>query len=128
MTVLEGMATTYKRLGCNILAVTAERPEESTFQSSPEITMITDPTNEFGKQLNLTYNAKEEITKIYKELGIDEPLEGYYENRELNVPTTLIIEKGRILYKYSKRDYTQRAPSSEILRELSCLNEKPFNS
>lgn len=92
--------------------------------------MITDPTNEFGNKLDMDYNATEEMTKIYADLGINEPLEGYFDSSPLDVPTTFIIGSpktpggaGRILYKFAKRDYTIRAPGSAIIRELTRLNQ-----
>ena len=78
----------------------------------------------------MAYNATEEMTKIYGDLGIDQPLEGYFDTSELDVPTTYIIGTattpggaGRILYKFAKRDYTIRAPGSAIIRELTRLNQ-----
>lgn len=121
--MLNGMADTFKEIGCEIAIISRETPEESTF-SSDKVTLITDTTNDFGKKLGMTYYATEEITKIYADLGINEAVEGYFDTSELNVPATFIVDKvnGRILYKHAKRDYTQRATGSEIIRELSRIN------
>ena len=73
--------------------------------------------------MDLAYNATEEMTKIYRDLGIQDGLEGYFDSSELDVPATLIVDtNGRILYKYAKRDYTLRAPGSEIITELTRIN------
>ncbi len=122
--MLDGMGKTFKKLGCNIVAVSREEPEESTFDAQ-EVTLVTDPTNQFGQKLGLTYKALEEMTSIYEILGISGDVEGYYDTSALNVPTTLILEKGtaRILYKYARRDYTLRAPGSALVRELKLLNQ-----
>ena len=73
--------------------------------------------------MNLAYNATEEMTKIYQELGIPGGLEGYFDSSELDVPMTLIVDQtGRILYKFAKRDYTIRAPGSELVTELKRIN------
>lgn len=123
VTMLNGMATTFKDIGCEMVIITRETPEESGFQSE-EITLVTDVTNEFGKKLNMTYYATEEITRIYQELGIPTPIEGYWDTSELNVPATFIInpDSGRIIFKHARRDYTQRATGSMIIRELGRLN------
>ena len=125
MEMLNGMASTFKEFGCEIVAISREEPQESTFHSE-EVTLVTDTTNAFGKELGMTYFATEEISKIYQDLGIDEPVEGYFDTSELNVPATFIVDagNGRILFKHAKRDYTQRATGSEIIRELSRINNQ----
>ena len=127
--MVNGMASTFKGLGCEIAAVTRETPEECSFETG-KVVMITDPTNEFGNKLDMDYNATEEMKKVYQDLGINEPLEGYFDSSPLDVPTTFIIGspstpggKGRILYKFAKRDYTIRAPGSAIIRELTRINQ-----
>ena len=137
MTMVSGMASIFNSLGCNIVAVTRETPEESSFMqystADSGVTMITDPTNAFGNKLDMDYNATEEMKKIYEDLGINEPLEGYFDSSPLDVPTTFIIGSknqpgghGRILYKFAKRDYTIRAPGSAIIRELTRINQTKF--
>ncbi|MEM7147315.1 MAG: peroxiredoxin-like family protein [Verrucomicrobiota bacterium] len=123
MEMLNGMAESFKEIGCEMVAISRETPEESTF-SSDHITLVTDVSNAFGKELGMTYYATKEITNIYNDLGIAEPVEGYFDTSELNVPATYIVgsENGRILYKHAKRDYTQRATGSEIIRELTRIN------
>lgn len=123
MEMLNGMAESFKEIGCEMVAISRETPEESTF-SSDHITLVTDVSNEFGKKLGMTYYATEEITEIYNDLGIGEPVEGYFDTSELNVPATYIVgpDDGRILFKHAKRDYTQRATGSEIIRELTRIN------
>ncbi|MEM9238103.1 MAG: redoxin domain-containing protein [Verrucomicrobiota bacterium] len=54
MEMLNGMAESFKEIGCEIVAISRETPEESTF-TSEEITLVTDTTNHFGKQLGMTY-------------------------------------------------------------------------
>jgi peroxiredoxin len=78
----------------------------------------------FGKRLGMTYFATDEITDIYQKLDIDGPVEGYSDTSELNVPATYIVCKGegKIIHKHAKRDYTQRATSSEIMTELTRIN------
>lgn len=121
--MINGMASTFNQIGCNIVAVTRETAEECAFERSDRVTLITDPTNAFGHQLNLAYNATEEMTKIYQDLGIPGGLEGYFDSSELDVPMTLIVDPtGRILYKFAKRDYTIRAPGSELVTELKRIN------
>lgn len=121
--MLNGMASTFKKIGCEIVVISRETAEESTFQSD-ELILASDLTNDFGKKLGMTYFATDEITNIYKHLGIDGPVEGYYDTSELNVPATFIISKGegRVLYKHAKRDYTKRATGSEIITELTRIN------
>ncbi len=124
MEMLNGMAESFKELGCEMVVVSREEPDESTFESQ-EITLVTDTSNAFGKRLSMTYFATEEIARIYQDLGIGEPVEGYFDTSELNVPATFIVGagSGRILYKHAKRDYTQRATGLEIIRELSRINQ-----
>ena len=121
--MLNGMAATFKEIGCEIVVVSRETAEESTFHSD-QLVLISDLTNDFGKKLGMTYYATDEITDIYTQLGITDPAEGYYDTSELNVPATYIVSKGegRILYKHAKRDYTQRATGSEIITELTRIN------
>lgn len=122
--MLDGMGKTFKKLGCNIVAVSREQPEESTFDAQ-EVTLVSDPTNEFGQKLGLAYVALDTMKSIYQTLGIPGEVEGYFDTSQLNVPTTLLLEKdsARILYKFAKRDYTLRAPGSELIRELKHLNQ-----
>lgn len=119
----------FKKVNGKIAVVTKETREETTFtgegkdlfdMKAEDITMISDPDNELGKLFNLTYTAMEEIEGIYKELGIDEKVEGYFDTSELNVPATFILtqKEGRIIYKYGKRDYTKRAPGGDLLDTL----------
>lgn len=116
------MADTFKELGCEIVVISRETPEESVFETD-RFTLVTDLTNDFGRKLGMTYFATEEITRIYSDLGINEPVEGYWDTSELNVPATYIVDvEGRILFKHAKRDYTQRATGSEIIRELSRIS------
>lgn len=126
MEMLNGMASSFKAIGCEIIAISREEPEESSFHSE-EITLVTDVTNQFGKKLNMTYYATEEISRIYTELGIKDPVEGYWDTSELNVPATFIVNPvdGRILFKHAQRDYTRRATGAEIIRELSRINNNP---
>lgn len=123
MEMLNGMAESFKNLGCEMVVISREEPNESSF-SSEQITLVTDTTNQFGGELGMTYFATEEMTRIYQDLAIDQPLEGYFDTSELNVPATFIVNAGdgRILFKHAKRDYTQRATGSEIIRELSRIN------
>ena len=68
-------------------------------------------------------NILKEMKEIYKTLGIEGKVEGYFDTSELNVPATLLIDvNGQILYKHAKRDYTQRAFGSEIINELKKIN------
>ena len=120
--MLNGMASTFRKLGCNIVAVTRETVEDCTFERNEGVTLVTDPTNAFGHKLSLAYKATEEMEKIYKELGIDDPITDYFDTSELDVPMTVIVDQGRILYKFAKRDYTIRAPGSEIIVELKRIN------
>ena len=121
--MLDGMAATFKDIGCEIVVISRETAEESTFKSD-QLVLISDLTNAFGKKLGMTYYATDEITDIYAQLGISGEVEGYYDTSELNVPATYVVSKGegRILYKHAKRDYTQRATGSEIIRELTRIN------
>lgn len=125
--MLDGMAAAFKEIGCEIVVISRETPEESSF-SSKTLTLITDTTNAFGKQLGMTYFATDEITGIYEQLGIQGDVEGYWDTSELNVPATYIVapESGRILFKHAKRDYTQRATGSQIIRELTRINQVDF--
>lgn len=127
--MLAGMAPAFKSLGCEIVVVSRETAAESTF-SSQNLIFVSDTTNEFGKQLGMTYYATDEITNIYQQLDIEDPVEGYWDTSELNVPATYIVAQGsaRILFKHAKRDYTQRATGSEIIRELSRINQKDLSS
>ena len=122
--MLNGMARTFKKIGCELIAITRESPEDSTFKAE-EILLVSDLTNEFGKKLNMTYFAMEEMNKLYKELGLSEEVEGYFDTSELNVPATFVLTQGegRIVFKHAKRDYTKRAAGSEIISELSKLNQ-----
>ncbi len=122
--MLDGMGKTFKKLGCRIVVISREEPEESTFKAQ-EVTLVTDPTNQLGEKLGLTYLALDEMKSIYEELGIPGEVEGQYDTSELNVPTTLILEKNtaRILYKYARRDYTLRAPGSALTRTLKIVNQ-----
>ncbi len=121
--MLNGMADSFKKIGCDIAVISRETPEESTFKSD-KLHLITDTTNAFGKELGMTYYATKEMTQIYEELGLGSEVEGYYDTSELNVPATYIINAGdgRILFKHAKRDYTQRATGSQIITELSRIN------
>lgn len=123
MEMINGMAKSFKQLGCEIVVITRETPEESTFSSEAAF-LVTDSTNDFGKKLGMTYFATQEITQIYNDLGISGDVEGYFDTSELNVPATYIIApgKGQILFKHAMRDYTKRATGSEIITELSRLN------
>ena len=76
VTMLDGMADAFKGLGCEIVVISRETAEESTF-STDKFTLVSDLSNEFGRKLGMTYFATEEITAIYQELGIDEEVEGY---------------------------------------------------
>ena len=125
--MLDGMGPSFKEMGCEIVVISRETPQESTF-SSDNLILVSDTTNEFGKKLGMTYYATDEITEIYKDLGIEGQVEGYWDTSELNVPATYIAapKSGRILYKHAKRDYTQRATGSEIIRELTRINQVQF--
>ena len=127
VTMLDGMADAFKEIGCEIVVISRETPEESVFKTD-KFTLVTDLTNDFGRKLGMTYFATEEITQIYADLGIDEPVEGYWDTSELNVPATYIVDtEGRMLFKHAKRDYTQRATGSEIIRELTHLNQRAMS-
>lgn len=109
-----------------MLVITRETIEESSFNKDESIIMISDPTNEFGKKLNLPYVAMDEIKKIYKTLEIEDEVEGYFDTTQLNVPGTFILteKEGRIIYKYAKRDFSKRAPGGELLDTLIKLRDK----
>lgn len=117
----------FKKVNGKVAVITTENIGESSFYTSEnfdldkeDIVLISDPKNNLGKLFNITYTAMEEIKKIYKEIGIEEKVEGYFDTSELNVPATLILtqKEGRIIYKFGKRDYTFRAPGSELLDTL----------
>lgn len=127
--VLKGLGGYFNQVNGKVAVVTREEIEESTFVGKgaklfdikPEdVIMISDPKNELGKLLNLTYIAMDEIKSIYKELGLDEEVEGYFDTSELNVPATFILtqNEGRIIYKYGKRDVSNRAPGGDLLDTL----------
>jgi len=127
VTMLDGMADAFRQLGCEIVVISRETPEESVFKTE-KFTLVSDLTNDFGRKLGMTYFATEEITRIYADLGIDEPVEGYWDTSELNVPATYIVDtNGRMVFKHAKRDYTQRATGSEIIRELTNLNQRALS-
>lgn len=128
-----------KKLNGKVAVITTENLGESTFYTKEtpleagefdideeDVILISDPNNELGKLFNITYIAMEEIKEIYKELGIEGKVEGYFDTSELNVPITLILtqKEGRIIYKFGKRDYTFRAPGSELLDTLLKLRKR----
>lgn len=125
--MLNGMAATFKEIGCEIVVISRETAEESTFKSD-QLVLVSDLSNDFGKRLGMTYYATDQITDIYQKLGIDGPVEGYFDTSELNVPAAYIVSKGegRILYKHAKRDYTKRSTGSEIMTELTRINTIQF--
>ncbi len=125
----------FKKVNGRVAVITKETPEETTFIGegkdlfdikAEDIVMITDPGNELGKLFNLTYTAMDEVKGIYRELGVGEKIEGYFDTSELNVPATFILtqNEGRIIYKYGRRDYTRRAPGGELLDTLVKLRER----
>ena len=125
--MLDGMASAFKAIGCEIAVISRETAEESTF-SSTNLILISDTTNALGRKLGMTYYAMEEMVRIYGQLGIEGAVEGYWDTSELNVPATYIVGQGaaQILFKHAKRDYTQRATGSAIIRELTRINQVAF--
>ncbi|MFI3246934.1 MAG: redoxin domain-containing protein [Ferrimonas sp.] len=120
--MLDGMAETFKAIGCEMLVCSRETVEESRFQA-PELTFISDPDNAFARKLKLCYFAQDEIQAIYEQLKLAQPPEGHWDSSELAVPATFIIGMdGRIVFKHARRDYTQRAHGSEIIAALRSIN------
>lgn len=117
-----------KKNGADIVAISPGLPNKEfklEENNSLPFQVLADVDNKVGKQFGLVFSLGEDLTKKYKNVGID--LEENQGNKygEIPIPATYIIDKnGEIVFSYVDIDYHKRFEPSEVLKLLKDLTDK----
>lgn len=85
--------------------------------------VLVDRHNAYAKELGLTFRLPDALVEAYEELGIDLEEANGDADKELPIPTRLVIAPtGRIVHVDADPDYTHRPEPDETLRALEKLS------
>lgn len=106
-------------LGYQILAVSADRPEElrkSLNKADLGYTLLSDSPMNTTKAFGLAFRVDDETVENYRNYGIDLEQSSGYDHHILPVPAVYIIDtEGTILFDYVNPDYRQRINGDILL-------------
>lgn len=116
-----------KLQGANFIAISPEKPDESlenVKEKSLNFEVLSDLNNIVAKNFKITFKVSDDLSDVYKGIGINlEQNQGNSDNI-LPVPATYIIDKdGTVVYSFVNTDYTKRLEPSIVIEELEKLNK-----
>jgi len=113
----------------SLLAISPQTVQQSFFmadQHKLRFPLLSDANNNIARQFGLIYRVPEEQQAIYRKAFVNLPFANGDNSWELPIPATFILETdGRILYRSTDEDYTERAEPSEILLQLRLQSNQP---
>lgn len=120
---LEESFPKFKAKGASIIAVTPELPtyvEKTIEKTKASYSILHDKALTIMKSYDVSYTLDAKAIKAYKGFGLDfQTINGEENNNNLPVPAVYVIDKNKkIIYRYFNADYKDRAPISEILKNL----------
>jgi peroxiredoxin len=116
------------RLGATVWAVSPQQPEHAAdLREKTGVTyeLLVDADNKLAHRLALSFTIDPETQETYRtKYGLD--VGGYNGSNlwQLPVPATYVVDTdGKVRYAWSDKDYTKRAPVSEVLAALKTIAE-----
>jgi len=113
----------------SLVAISPQTVQQSFFmadQHKLRFPLLSDANNNIARQFGLIYRVPEEQQAIYRKAFVNLPFANGDNSWELPIPATFILETdGRILYRSTDEDYTERAEPSEILLQLRLQSNQP---
>jgi peroxiredoxin len=107
-------------LNTALVAISPQSPKHAlafTAKHHLAFQVLSDTNNETARNYRLIYEMPENLRQLYEARGHDMIRE--HGSWELPLPATFIINSdGKIIYRFLKIDYTQRAEPAEILSVL----------
>ena len=118
----ESLKADFNKLGANIVAISAEKPE-LTAQTSQKNTItfpvLSDENALVMKQFGIVFQLNEKLKKEYANFGLDLNNIHGNSNFELPVPAVYIIDKAfNIVFTHFEADYTTRLEPKTLLNVL----------
>ncbi len=112
-------------LGAELVAITPELPDNAlSMAEKNDLTfqVLTDQGNTYARQCGLVFTLAEELRPIYKDWGIDLPVNNGDTTFELPLPATYVVDQElHIVSSFVDSDYTKRMEPSEILDALKTI-------
>ena len=113
----------------SLLAISPQTVQQSFFmadQHKLRFPLLSDANNNIARQFGLIYRVPEEQQAIYRKAFVNLPFANGDNSWELPIPATFILETdGRILFRSTDEDYTERPEPSEILLQLRLQSKQP---
>lgn len=119
---LQKEAAAIKAAGGNIVAISAENPDNSSSvarKNELQFTVLSDPQLETARKFGIVYQLAKETDEQYKTKGLDVAKNNEMERAELPLGATFIVKQnGEIVYAYLETDYKKRAEPGIIIENL----------
>jgi len=113
----------------SLVAISPQTVQQSFFmadQHKLRFPLLSDANNNIARQFGLIYRVPEEQQAIYRKAFVNLPFANGDNSWELPITATFILETdGRILYRSTDEDYTERPEPSEILLQLRLQSKQP---
>lgn len=115
-------------LGATVWAISPQKPEHAVdLREKTGVTyeLLVDTDNKLAERLALMFTIDPETEEKYRtKYNLD--VGGYNGSNlwQLPIPATYVVDtEGKVRYAWSNKDYTKRAPVSEVLAALKTITE-----
>ncbi|WP_346880760.1 peroxiredoxin-like family protein [uncultured Algibacter sp.] len=118
----ESLKADFNKLGANIVAISAEKPEliaQTSQKNTITFPVLSDENALVMKQFGIVFQLNEKLKKEYTNFGLDLNNIHGNSNFELPVPAVYIIDKAfNIVFTHFEADYTTRLEPKTLLNVL----------
>jgi len=111
------------QLGADLVAISPELPDNTLSMAEKNaltFQVLSDLGNKYARKCGLVYTLAEELRPIYKDWGIDLPVNNGDKTFELPLPATYVIDQhSHIALGFTDADYTKRLEPTDVLDALT---------
>ena len=111
-----------RAFGAELVAISPQLPEHSAKMAQRhklEFDVLSDPGNDYARQLGLVFSLPEDLKEVYKGFGLDLPQYNGDDSWELPMPARLIVgQDGTVLDVDADPDYRYRPEPEETVEKL----------
>ncbi len=112
------MKETYNKLGFQVIAICADRPElvgMTTKDNKIEFAMYSDSEMEAARGFRLAYVLSKELQKVYKEYDVDIMEKSGQTHQQLPVPGIFLLSKDRVVQHVFYNPNEKIRPDPEVV-------------